>query len=107
MDFNPVPAFGRLGRMGVSACRRVGVNDDAMQRRFRMGLMGQAPLVLFGRRGLGRSCSHADTPKRPYAYTLPLPDILPRASKSVEELSIQVRPDLLDCFYHGLSRFFR
>jgi hypothetical protein len=107
MDFNPVPAFGR-----------VGVNDDATQLRrilscepaalrFRIGLMGQAPLVLFGRRGLGRSCSHADTPKRPYAYTLPLPDILPRVPKSVEELSIKVRPDLFNCFYHRLSRLFR
>jgi hypothetical protein len=35
-----------------------------------------------------------------------LPNILPRAPKSVEELSIQIRPDLLDCFYHRLSRFF-
>jgi hypothetical protein len=54
-----------------------------------------------------RTRRYAVTPARPYAYTLPLPNILPRAPKSVEELSIQVRPDLLDCFYHGLSRFFR
>ena len=39
--------------------------------------------------------------------SLALPNIFPRPSKSVEKLPIQVRPDLLDRFYHRFSRFFR
>jgi hypothetical protein len=96
MDFNPVPA-----------CRRVGVSA------FKHALELALDRALGGcGRGYRpphrvRTRRHAGTPIRRYAVTLPLPNILPGAPKSVEELSIQVRPDLLDCFYHRLSRFFR